>query len=156
MKNKYHKVEQFFVPKNRRGWIRVLEVFIALLMITSVSLVAINREYKSKSDVSANVLEIENSILRNIQIDDNIRKYILELNAANLPLELEKFPDNLKTKIESGVPSYLECDAKICAIRGACEIVTASEKDAYIQSVVITANRDNFDPTILKLGCWRK
>ena len=142
--------------KNKRGWIRVLEVFIALLMITSVSLVAINREYKSKSDVSANVLEIENSILRNIQLDDNIRKYILELNTANLPLELKNFDEDLRTKIESGIPSYLECDAKICAIGDACEIVTASEKDAYIQSVIITANREKFDPTILKLGCWRK
>ena len=142
--------------KNKRGWIRVLEVFIALLMITSVSLVAINREYKSKSDVSTNILEIENSILRNIQLDDNIREYILELNAADLPLELKKFNADLKTKIEGGVPSYLECDAKICEIGDACEIVTASEKDAYIQSVILTANRDNFNPTVLKLACWRK
>ena len=145
--------------KNKRGWIRVLEVFIALLMITSVSLVAINREYKSKSDVSANVLEIENSILRNIQIDDNSREYILNLDdATELPLELGNFDTDLRTKIETGIPSYLECDAKICAIGDgdACEIVTASEKDAYIQSVLITANRDNFNPTILKLGCWRK
>lgn len=141
---------------NKRGWIRVLEVFIALLMITSVSLIAINKEYRIKSDVSANILEIENSILRNIQIDDNIREYILELNAADLPLELKNFNIDLKTKIESGIPSYLECDAKICAIGDACEIVTASEKDAYIQSVIITADRNNFDPTILKLGCWRK
>lgn len=143
--------------KNKRGWIRVLEVFIALLMITSVSLVAINREYKSKSDVSANVLEIENSILRNIQLDDNSREYILNLNdAIDLPLELEKFSADLRTKIYSEVPSYLECDAKICADGKACEIVTASEKDVYVQSVILVADRENFNPTILKLGCWRK
>ena len=141
---------------NKRGWIRVLEVFIALLMITSVSLIAINKEYKSKSDVSANILGIENSILRNIQLDDNIREYILNLNYADLPLEGEDFNKDLKTKIEVGTPSYLECKAKICDVEGICEIETSSEKDAYIQSIILIADREKYNPTILKLGCWRK
>lgn len=138
----------------KKGWIRVLEVFIALLMITAVSLIAINKEYQSKGDSTSTILKIENSILREIQLDDNLRKEILDLE--ELPLGLESFSEDLKSKIESKIPSYLECDAILCEIGGSCEIETPSEKDIYVQSAIITANKEIYNPTFLKLVCWRK
>ena len=140
--------------KGKRGWMRVLEVFIALLLITSVSLIAVNEGYKSNTDVSSNILDVENSILRDIQYNDLIRDEIL--GQETLPVEWENLPANLKGAVESGTPDYLECQAKICDVNVVCEMENLPEKDIYIQHVPIIANFDKYNPTILKLACWKK
>ena len=139
--------------KNKRGWIRVVEVFVALLMITSVSLIAINKDYQNKEDSSSNIFKIENFIIKNIQYEDSIRDDIL--NQETLPVEWENFPANLKNAIESGTPSYLECKAKLCSVWGECEMESLPEKDIYVQHIPITSNIEKFKPVILKLGCWK-
>ena len=160
MKNKKVKLEifqkRFFYMRNRKGWMRIVEVFVALLLITSVALIIVNREYKEKVDLSSEIYKIENSILRKIQLDDFMRDQILYLNPIDIPMEMENFPTELKTGIEESIPAYLECDGKICDFENVCNVETPENKDVYVQSATLLANQEKYKPTVLKLFCWMK
>ncbi|GAJ11607.1 unnamed protein product, partial [marine sediment metagenome] len=69
--------------KNKRGWIRIVEAFVAILLVTGVLLVIINKQYIGKDDISAKVYDVELSILREIQSDTALRDSILQ--AGTLP-----------------------------------------------------------------------
>ena len=62
----------------------------------------------------------------------------------------------IKNKIINDMPDYLNCNAKICGIEDACTIDENSEKDIYVQSVIITSTLDTLNYRQLKLFCWVK
>ncbi|MDP2628799.1 MAG: hypothetical protein Q8P15_02795 [Nanoarchaeota archaeon] len=140
--------------KNKKGWIRVLEVFVALMMITAVALIVVNRDYKEKEDFSPKIYSIEIGTLRKIQLDDFLRKEILEIE--ELPVELKDFSEILKSEVEAGIPSYLNCDAQICEVNDDCKKELLTEEDVYVQSVILMANSETYKPTTLKMFCWVK
>ncbi|MAH03416.1 hypothetical protein CMI39_01370 [Candidatus Pacearchaeota archaeon] len=139
----------------KKAWVKVVEAFIALLLIASVLLIVIDKGYITKKDISPKVYEAELSILREVELDDNLREDILKIN---LPMnwENESFPKSVKDRINERTPSYLECVAKICEMDKICALDEYLNKDIYAQSVVISANLEIYSPRQLKLFCWRK
>ena len=103
----------------KRGWVKIVEAFIALLLIAGVLLIVIDKGYIAKTDISSKVYDAEISILREIELDDNLREDILD---SDLPMywDNELFPQNLKNRIDERTPSYLECKAKICEMDEIC------------------------------------
>ena len=57
---------QFF-RKNRKGWIRIVEAFISILLVTIVLLVVLDKTPVEKVDFSSDISDAEASILREIQ-----------------------------------------------------------------------------------------
>jgi len=142
--------------KNKKGWIKILEAVIAILLITSVVLVVINRGYIERRDISSKVYAAELSILREIQLDDNLRNDILEVIPPS-EWDDESFPLSVKNKIVSRTPNYLYCEAKICEMYGICGLEKYPEKDVYAQSVTITTTLETPPEEQLKqlkLFCW--
>jgi len=142
------------IKKNRHGWIRIIEAFVAILLITGVLLIVINKGYIGKNDISLKVYKVEFSILREIQSDSELRYSILE--AVNPPINWDddNFPLNVKNKILNRVPNYLNCEAKICEIEETCVLDKEFDKDVYAQAGIITATLETYDPRQLKLFCW--
>ena len=141
--------------KNKRGWIRVVEAFVAVLLITGVLLIIINKGYIGKKDISNKVYDAELSILREIELDDNLRSEILSANPLPINWGDTNFPVNVKNKIEVRSPEYLECKAKICELDKIC-IMENIDKDVYAQAVAISATNEIYKPRQLKLFCWEK
>tara|TARA_Y100000034_G_scaffold122656_1_gene168398 strand:+ start:6285 stop:6710 length:426 start_codon:yes stop_codon:yes gene_type:complete len=139
----------------KKGWVKIVEAFIALLLIASVLIIVIDKGYITKKDISSKVYETELSILREIELDDNLREDILNIN---LPMnwENESFPQEVKNRVNERTPSYLECKTKICELDKICALDKYPNKDIYAQSVVISANLEIYSPRQLKLFCWRK
>ncbi|MAG79031.1 hypothetical protein CMI40_01500 [Candidatus Pacearchaeota archaeon] len=139
----------------KKGWVKIVEAFIALLLIASVLLIVIDKGYIGKKDISSKVYEAELSILREIELDDNLRDDILN---SNLPInwDNESFPQSVKDKINERIPSYLECNAKICEMDKICALDKYIDKDIYTQSIAISANLEIYNPRQLKLFCWDK
>ena len=143
--------------KNKRAWIRIVEAFVAILLIIGVLLIVLNKGYIGKKDISAEVYNVEISILREIQLNDALRNDILN---ANPPVEWGDFKSEdlgvLKNKIISRLPNYLDCEAKICEVEDICVISKDLEKDVYAQSVIITTTLETpeYNPRQLKLFCW--
>ncbi len=137
-----------------KGWIRIVEAFVMILLITGILLIVLNKGYLSKKDNSQKIYEDEQGILREIQLNNSLRGEIL--NIGTLPVEWDNFSVNVKNKIISETKSYLNCEAKICELNKICVLNKTFDRDVYVQSAIITATLDNYNPRQLKLFCWKK
>jgi len=144
--------------ENKRGWIRVVEVFFSILLIGTVIIVAINSNSDDNEDISIGIHESEISILRAVQLNENLRADILGLNDGNLPLDSNNslFPQNVKAEIIKKTPAYLECLARICTIRNECVPDFSSSTDIYTSQVVIFANLQINNPRKVVISCSLK
>lgn len=158
MVNKKAKSKIFhynFFPKSRRGWIRIFEAVIAVLLITSVLLVVIGQDSVKKDEDSLKIYKIEISILREIQLNSTLRGDILDI--GSLPVEWDDFDliglGEIKDKIVSKTPDYLNCTAMVCEMTGDCILEEGLGEEVYAQSITITANLTKYSPRQLKLFC---
>jgi hypothetical protein len=139
----------------KKGWIKIVEAFIAILLITGVVLV-ISENMDTNSNNSEKVYEIETFVLREIELNDTLRGIVLN---SEVPVEWEDFDSQLpeiKKEINLRIPDYIECEAKLCAIEDACEAESPVEKDIYSRTTTIFANLNIYNPRQLKLYCWEK
>ena len=141
--------------QNRRGWIKIVEVFTAILIIAAVVLIAVQQSRGEDESAFERIHNDQILILRTIQLDNSLRA---EISSSSLvvPVELTEagFPATLKNKIESLIPNYINCSAKICATNDLCTLSTAEDKSIYAESVIISGTIDTYSPRQLKLFCW--
>jgi len=155
MKNKKLKskiLHNNFFPENRRGWIRIIEALIAILLIAGFLILIIDNQEKGVKDISSKVYITENAILKEIQSNSVYRTYIFTITES---VEFEGFNVDLKNHITSRVPEYLNCVGKICDFDydPNCNI-DSLKKDIYVRSVMIATDLDTYNPKLLKIFCW--
>lgn len=150
---------------DKRGWIKIVEAFIAVLIVAGVLLLFINKGYlgSGKSDYSEKIYNAQISILREVQLDSDLREEVLNVEEVPVGSDQEGiFPVGVKTKIDERIQEYqyLECTASICELDKICPQPTSTnkEKDVYAQAVAISAESTlpKFSPRQLKLFCWTK
>jgi hypothetical protein len=145
--------------KNKKAWIKIVEAFVAILLIMGVLLIIIDKGYIEKKDVSG-IYAKELSILKDIELNEKFRTDILNVANTSLPLEWNDFESNglgdIKNKITREVPDYLDCEAKLCILSDECILNKHLEEEIYVQSVIISANLEVYSPRQLKLFCWEK
>jgi hypothetical protein len=147
------KFTNFFMKKH--GWIRIAEAFFSIVMIAGVLVVVINKGYIGGEDVSSKVYNAEITVLREIQLNDELRKQIVDLELEeSISWDSASFPEDVKNIILGRIPSYLTCEAKICRMDEVCVLVKYIDENVYSKSVAITATNERYDPKQLKLFCW--
>jgi hypothetical protein len=141
---------------NNRGWIRIVEAFFSILLIAGVLLIVFNKGYLGGEDISSRVYDLQLSVLREIELDDDLRQKILDINDYYLPMEddHDNFPKEITDRIDARIPDSLTCRSKICELNVICELNKYSKQDIYAQSVAITATIDIYSPRKLVLFCW--
>jgi hypothetical protein len=144
--------------KSKRGWVRLVEVFIAILLLTGVLLVVVNRtNFSDKNSLYVEMSKKEFAILRDIELNNSLRTEILSVTP---PVEWDNFSSelqNVRNRIIYLTPSNLECQAKICQINEDCIIDDGSSgKNVYAESVLISADLNKYSPRELKLFCMEK
>jgi len=149
---------------NKKGWIKIFEAVIAILLIASVLLIVVGQRSIQKNEDSLEIYKEEISILREVQLNNSLRADILE--SDNLPIGWDDFETNglteIKEKISLKIPDYLDCEAMVCNMTDNCILDRDSRKAIYAQSVVIAVNVDSLpdfnistDSRQLKLFCWK-
>ena len=134
---------------NKKGWLRIVEVFVAIIIISLVLLIVLRNNILVPEDNSSDIHKAELAVLRDIQVDDSLRDYIL--NAGT------EIPSSVQARIDARIPNYLDCVAKICGITAECDLESPEEGvSIYAQSVAIAAISREFDSKQLKLFCWVK
>ena len=144
--------------QNKKAWIRLVEAFIAIILIASVLALVINQRNTGEQEIPTEIYNKEILILRKIQLNNSLRQEVLDSSPPVSSLE-QGFPSNVKDKITEEIPGNLDCVAKICEINEACNFEEISEEiggDIYVQSVAIFANLETYAPKQLKLFCWSK
>lgn len=142
--------------KNKKGWIRIVEAFVAILLIMGIILVVIGKNEKSQEkDTPLQVYKTEIFVLRNVELNDTMRDEILS-TSGTIEWDSGNFPAQTKAAIEARIPSYLECSAKLCAPGEDCSLPGNKEGDVYAETVLITANLNVYNPRNLKIFCLKK
>ena len=135
--------------KNKRGWIKVVEAFLAIMLLAGVVLVVIAKQQNQAPDLSPNFRNIETSTLRGVQLNDTLRNEVLSTSGE---VEWTSFASQVpKTfqDIEAKTPPNFVCIAKICNPEGPC-VSTAQDRSVYVEQIMITSNLQEFNPRMLK------
>ena len=142
---------------NNRGWIKIFEAVIAVLLIASVLLIVLGQTSVKKNEDSAKIYKTEISILREVELDDVLREDVID--AEPLPIKWDDFDleglSNVKEKIILKTPDYLDCKAMVCKMNDTCILEGTLGEEVYVQSIVITASLEKYSPRQLKLFCRR-
>ncbi len=141
--------------KNNKGWIRIAEAFIAVLLVIGAAIIVVGGGIQI-GGISEKVYDIEISILREIQLNNTLRSEILETSGT---IEWDDFSlqaPKTKNKIQNKMVNWLECVTQICLPESVCLLEGESEKSIYAQSILITSTLDTFNPRQLKLFCWER
>jgi hypothetical protein len=142
------------IVKNKKGWMRLVEVFVSILLIAGVLIAVNSRNSSNDNTFQKDVSQKEIAILRDIQLNDNLRNDIL--NVATLPLEWEDFISqipNVRSRIVELSPKDFDCRAKLCELSDECVMEGLPEGGVYAESAVISATLNSYSPRQLKLFC---
>ena len=143
------------IYSNKHGWVRIIEAFVAILIIAGVVLVLIGNENIGMDDNSEGIYTIQGGILREIQNNDTLRG---EIFLAEVPINSSEsdFPEMTNDTINSRVPSFLICASKICALDSECLYGNKIYQNIYTKSIIISTNQTDFGPRKFSLFCFRK
>ncbi len=145
---------------NKRGWMKIIEAFSAILIIWVVLLTVISNSEIKKHDISTKVYNEEILTLRKIQLNTTLRQEIINVNSLPINSNENSFPLAIKSTITSNTPVFLSCLSQICSPEDDCVIEDSTSlpdnKDIYVQSVIITSTVNTYAPKKLKLFCWMK
>ncbi len=137
--------------RNKKGWIKIVEAFVAVLLLAGVMIV-VGGANPQKESLFERAHEIQIEILREIQLNDSLRAEIIGTNGE---VRWEDFPSETKQKIQDKKPAWFEdCQAKICDSGESCELDEPQEENVFSESVIISANITEYNPRVLKLFCW--
>jgi hypothetical protein len=144
--------------KNKKGWIMIVEAFVAILLIGAVLVVILNQQNSKTNDPTSSVGNYENYILRTIELNDSMRGELINIDNSNLPVNwsTSNFPSDIEKTITNLTLNSLVCQAQICLTNDTCKFESKVDKDVYVQSIFITATDSNYNPRQLKLFCWTK
>lgn len=133
------------VINNRRGWLRIFEAVIAIMIVMGVLLLFYKNDGPS-GDFSKYVSDLELRILGDISSKETLRGFVLQGNES----EISKF-------ILTNLPSNLNFSVKICDLNQlACSPQLTIEKNLYIEERIIGSSLDSYDPKIVRLFVWEK
>ena len=131
------------VIKNKRGWIRIFEAVIAVLLILSALLLI----YKSQQVVpqeSKYVQDWQVEILARIAENDELR---------NATINKETTP--LNNFIEEMLLPNLNFTLKICNLTGPCSMEFYVERNIYVQERIISGTLEEYSPKKIRFFVWR-
>ncbi len=142
--------------KNKRGWVRILEVFVSITLVAGVVLISLSNGLPEDS-LPGEISIMQNSILTEIRINDTLRTEVLN---APLPSNWSDFDslelNQTRNKINEEKFSFLDCEAKICGLNDLCKQDSNVTGNVYALSGVISANVDVYSPRQVKLFCWER
>jgi hypothetical protein len=143
--------------KNKRGWIRIIEVFVAILLITGSLVLLIKNKAINNEELELRIHDQMIPVLREIQTNNTMRSAILD---APLPVDWTDFElrglSLIKNKIIEKTPVNFECEGKLCGLNELCTINLLEEKNIYAETAFISADLDTYSPRQLKIFCWQK
>ncbi len=145
--------------KNKRGWIKIVEAFSAILLVWVILLTVLDQTNLKREDISSKVYDQEVRMLREVQLNGTLRDIILKLDPLPVYSGNSNFPPLLNTTLNNSAPSYLNCRSKICSINDECNLLgneIIPSKEVYVQQVLIVADAYEFSSRKLKLFCWEK
>jgi len=134
--------------KNKKAWLRIIEAFIAILIVATVLFLVVSKQ-STRANLESEIAEFLRGTLKQIAQRDDLREAVL---TDNIP--------KLKPFIEGILPIWLDFDIKICDVGVVCALdhyPSSNPSNIYTDEVLIVADKENFkvNGRKLKLFVWR-
>jgi hypothetical protein len=139
--------------KEKKGWIKIVEAFISILLFMAVVLLIVSQKSSKTNVFEERIHNDQIFLLRYIQLNDTLRQEILNTDGSVNWSSFEEIIPKTYNAITLQKPNYLICEAKICQEDEVC-LIDKEKSNIYSESVLITSNSTSFKPKILKVFCW--
>jgi len=140
---------------NKRGWIRILEATIAVLIVsTTLVVVYSNQQATGEDDASEFIFNLQRQVLADIATRSDLRGHVLNGSAGAI-LALDSY-------VDTKVPDAFRYSIKICDLGnvGACklnstEVAETNDLDVFSEETVVSADfGEGFEPKKVRLFIW--
>ena len=126
---------------NRRGWLRIVEAFIGVLIVMSVLLILMTRQ--DDTDQEGEILKIERHILDQVSQSEALREEVLRGDLSTVEI-----------LVEESLPEDYSYVVKTCNVGEICALNFYVDAEVYTEEVLITSTLETYSPMILKLFFW--
>ena len=141
--------------KGKKGYIRIVEAFIAIILIASVLVfMYVNNVQKPNSEDA--IHKLERAILEEISSNASLRNAVLNGDYKSS----DQGAINNRTLINNTIKKYINnefnFDFKICGINEACGIDSYVNKEVFSDEISVSSNLKEYKPKIIRLFIWEK
>ena len=151
---------------NKRGFMRILEATIAVMIVSGVLIVVYSKQVDRGIDAVDYFRSLQGQILSDISIRSDLRSSVLVADDEN--------PDDpdfiiLNDFVEDNIPDFVGYSISICDLGSTTDFCTMNrdyfvntlDKDIFVEDTIISADLGdgsdaNYNPRKFKLYMWEK
>ena len=130
---------------NKKGWLRILEVFLSILIIMGAILIVMSRTVP-ETHIGDDVYEKQRVILDIVSKNESLRKEIIVGDT-----------DGVNNFIYKMIPGTWDFATNACNLDEICSNPRPIyDKEVYVTEVVISSNLSYYSPKKLRFFVWSK
>jgi hypothetical protein len=128
--------------KDIKAWIRIIEAFLAILIVLGAVLVIMSRQ-PQRADIGEDIYEKQESILRIISDNETLRQDILSGDNSRV-----------NSEISAMIPSSWAFSTAICPANEICNAEIPFDREIYSREVLINSDLLRYDFKKLRFSVW--
>lgn len=130
--------------KDKRGWIKIVEAFMAIILVTGIIFIILSGRVGNKFDKDEAIHNLQKTVLDEISGSEELRRAVLSEDYATL-----------RNFISTRIPGVLGFDIKVCELDKVCNLEVYKE-ELYVDERVISSSLLEYSPKKLRLFMWEK
>jgi len=131
------------MKKDKKGWIRIAEAFIAVTLIASVLVVLYVKTVQIPQE-REDLYNLQKTILDEIAANPGLRNYVLVNDS-----------EKINSFVKDRVPIAFNFTVRICQTNDVCGL-QFYEKEIYSSERIVSANLTAYEPKKVKIFMWRE
>ena len=139
------------VRKNKKGWIKIVEAFLAILLLMGILLVIVSSDGNLQFEKEKIINQKQIDFLNNIQVNNSFREDILGLNELPVNSNDTGFPEDLKNYF---LEEFENCFMNICLPEEECILDFENEGEIYSEEILINSYENIYLPKKVKIICY--
>jgi len=128
---------------NKKAWIRIVEAFIAILLVMGAILFIFVGQDQIP-DISEDVHERQSQILDVIVKNETLRNDIIH-----------EYKGRVDGILENMIPASWDFETKICDVDDLCNLdITPNDRDVYVAERLVTSSLTEYSPKKIRFFVW--
>ncbi len=148
---------------NKNGWLRIVEAFLAVLIIAGVIIVILAGKAGNNSNKEEAIYNLQKTILNEFSNNDDLREAVLNAADSNgdgrinsIYEENEPNYVTIKEFVSARIPAVFGFEVQICIdINDVCG-PEEYKPEMYTNEIVVSSTLQDYNPRKLKLFIWEK
>jgi len=130
--------------RGKRAWLKIVEAFLACMIIAAAILIILERQ-TSPPSIDENVYERQTQILDFISKNESLREKII-LNDS----------DEVNAIISKMIPGNWNFTTNICNLEDICSANVPKDREVYSTEILVTSTLTKYSPKKLRFFVWMK